>query len=216
MDPTPPKGPADSAVYVAQREQMVALQLAKRDIHDERVLAAMAAVPRHVFVPAEVRASAYADQALPIGNGQTISQPYVVALMSQLLALKGSERVLEIGTGSGYQAAVLSRLADSVYSIEIDAELAQRASTTLASLGCSNVHVRAGDGYFGWPRRRRSTPSSSPPRRRACPRRCSINCARAAASWRRSSAPAARSSPWGSSTATGCSGRPTAPCASCR
>jgi len=151
MDPTPPKGPVDSAVYVAQREQMVALQLAKRDIHDERVLAAMAAVPRHIFVPAEVRASAYADQALPIGNGQTISQPYVVALMSQLLALKGSERVLEIGTGSGYQAAVLSRLADSVYSIEIDAELAQRASTTLASLGCSNVHVRAGDGYFGWP-----------------------------------------------------------------
>jgi protein-L-isoaspartate(D-aspartate) O-methyltransferase len=151
MDPTPSKEPVDAALYDGQREQMVARQLANRDIRDERVLAAMAAVPRHAFVPPEARAAAYADQALPIGHGQTISQPYVVALMSQLLALKGGERVLEIGTGSGYQAAVLSRLAGSVYSIEIDAELAQRASETLANLGYTNVHVRAGDGYFGWP-----------------------------------------------------------------
>ena len=150
LDPAPPKEPADAA-YVAQREQMVARQLRDRDIVDERVLAAMAAVPRHAFVPAGVRSQAYADQALPIGRGQTISQPYVVGLMSQLLDLKGGERVLEIGTGSGYQAAVLSHLAASVYSVEIDPELAESARATLAQLGYATVHVRAGDGYFGWP-----------------------------------------------------------------
>jgi protein-L-isoaspartate(D-aspartate) O-methyltransferase len=143
--------PIDSAAYAAQREQMVKHQLAERDITDERVLAAMSAVPRHAFMPADVRPQAYADQALPIGHGQTISQPYVVALMSQLLALRGGERVLEIGTGSGYQAAVLSHLAGSVYSIEIDSDLAARATKTLAELGYPTVHVRAGDGYFGWP-----------------------------------------------------------------
>ena len=151
VDPTPPKEPIDSAAFAAEREQMVTRQLRGRDITDERVLAAMAAVPRHAFVPPDVRAQAYADGALPIGRGQTISQPYVVALMSQLLALQGHERVLEIGTGSGYQAAVLSQLAGSVYSIEIDNELAERARTTLAGLGYDTVHVRAGDGYYGWP-----------------------------------------------------------------
>jgi protein-L-isoaspartate(D-aspartate) O-methyltransferase len=138
-------------VWVAQREQMVAQQLRRRDITDERVLAAMAAVPRHAFVPSDLRAQSYADQALPIARGQTISQPYVVALMSQLLDLHGTERVLEVGTGSGYQTAVLARLAGAVYSIEIDSELAERARTTLAGLGYSTVHVRAGDGYYGWP-----------------------------------------------------------------
>jgi protein-L-isoaspartate(D-aspartate) O-methyltransferase len=151
IDPSPPKEPSDSAAFVAEREDMVARQLRGRDVTDERVLAAMAAVPRHLFMPPDVRSHAYADQALPIGQGQTISQPYVVALMSQLLALQGGERVLEIGTGSGYQAAVLAQLAGAVYSIEIDPVLAERARTTLASLGYDRVHVRAGDGYFGWP-----------------------------------------------------------------
>jgi protein-L-isoaspartate(D-aspartate) O-methyltransferase len=133
------------------RRRMVEEQLRTRGIHDSHVLRVMEVIPRHLFVDEALDARAYSDHALPIGGEQTISQPYMVALMTQALDLTGEEKVLEIGTGSGYQAAVLSRLADSVYSIEIDAELAQRASTTLASLGCSNVHVRAGDGYFGWP-----------------------------------------------------------------
>jgi protein-L-isoaspartate(D-aspartate) O-methyltransferase len=151
VDPNRPEQPLDSPAWVAQREQMVAQQLRGRDITDERVLAAMAAVPRHAFVPPDLRAQAYADQALPIARGQTISQPYVVALMSQLLDLHGTERVLEVGTGSGYQTAVLARLAGAVYSIEIDPELAERARNALAGLGYSTVHVRAGDGYYGWP-----------------------------------------------------------------
>lgn len=130
---------------------MVAEQMAARDISDERVLSAMRTVPRHEFVPPQYRRDAYLDQPLPIGGGQTISQPYIVALMTQLLELDGSERVLEVGTGSGYQAAVLSRLAKEVYSIEIDPELAKRAAEQLARLGYDNVHVRAGDGFFGWP-----------------------------------------------------------------
>jgi protein-L-isoaspartate(D-aspartate) O-methyltransferase len=141
----------DSAAFAAARAEMVDTQLRGRDIVDERVLAAMASVPRHAFVPAAVRDRAYTDQALPIGHGQTISQPYIVALMSQLLALRGGERVLEIGTGSGYQAAVLARLAGEVYSIEIDPELADRARATLAAVGERRVHVRAGDGSSGWP-----------------------------------------------------------------
>ena len=150
VDPSPPKEASDPTA-VAQRERMVSRQLRARDITDERVLNAMATVPRHLFVPPDVREQAYADQALPIGRGQTISQPYVVALMTQLLALQGGERVLEIGTGSGYQAAVLSHLAATVYSIEIDPELAERARATLAAQGYGTVHVRAGDGYYGWP-----------------------------------------------------------------
>jgi protein-L-isoaspartate(D-aspartate) O-methyltransferase len=130
---------------------MVSQQLRPRNITDERVLAAMAAVPRHAFVPPEVVAHAYDDGALPIGRGQTISQPYIVALMTQLLALRGAERVLEIGTGSGYQTAVLAELAAAVYSIEIHAELVERARVTLASLGYAGVHLRVGDGASGWP-----------------------------------------------------------------
>ena len=118
---------------------------------DERVLAALAAVPRHRFVPSDQSASAYRNRPLPIGKGQTISQPFIVALMTQLLAIGPRSRVLEIGTGSGYQAAVLARLAQHVYSIEIVAQLAAQAAATLASLGVRNVTTRTGDGYRGWP-----------------------------------------------------------------
>jgi protein-L-isoaspartate(D-aspartate) O-methyltransferase len=134
---------------VARRE-MVA-QLRSRDVTDPAVLAALEAVPRHLFVPAAERDQAYADHALPIGAGQTISQPYMVALMTSRLGLKPGSRVLEIGTGSGYQAAVLSRLAGEVFSIEILKPLAAQARRTLAGLGYRNIHLRAGDGYQGWP-----------------------------------------------------------------
>src|SRR5687768_8018934 len=134
-----------------QRERMVAEQLAGRDIRDARVLDAMRKVPRHLFVPASMRGSAYQDSPLPIGNDQTISQPYIVAYMTQALELKPTHKVLEIGTGSGYQAAVLSELAAQVYTIEIVGELATRATEALAAAGYRNVHVRHGDGYAGWP-----------------------------------------------------------------
>ena len=137
----------------AERERMVAEQLAapRRDVWDPRVLEAMRRVPRHAFVPAALQTEAYADRPLPIGYGQTISQPYVVAFMTEQLALQPGERVLEIGTGSGYQAAVLAELAHEVRSIEIVPELAERASRDLARLRYTNVFVRAGDGYLGWP-----------------------------------------------------------------
>lgn len=130
---------------------MVDQQLRSRGVKDERVLEAMARVPRHAFVPAEHQAAAYGDHPLPIGFGQTISQPYIVAFMTEALALQPEDRVLEIGTGSGYQTAVLAELAAEVYSIETVAELARRAASTLATLGYRNVHVRVGDGYRGWP-----------------------------------------------------------------
>jgi protein-L-isoaspartate(D-aspartate) O-methyltransferase len=134
-----------------QRRQMVETQIRARGVTDGRVLAAMQQVPRHLFVPESESAHAYEDHPLPIGSGQTISQPYVVALMTALLDLQPHSRVLEIGTGSGYQAAVLSRLAGDVYSIEIVPDLAARALGTLARLGYDNVHVRIADGYRGWP-----------------------------------------------------------------
>lgn len=137
--------------FADQRRRMVEQQLAGRDITDRRVLQAMRDVPRHRFVPAAARSQAYSDYPLPIGLDQTISQPYIVAYMTQALRLDGDERVLEIGTGSGYQAAVLARLCKEVYTIEIVPELARRASDTLASLGYANVSVRVGDGYRGWP-----------------------------------------------------------------
>ena len=143
--------PDGAAGPEAARRAMVEQQIAARRIDDPRVLAALGAVPRHRFVPADLAGRAYADEPLPIGHGQTISQPYVVALMSQLADLSPGERVLEIGTGSGYHAAVLARLADSVFTIEIVPELADRARRTLAELGVENVVVRAGDGYRGWP-----------------------------------------------------------------
>lgn len=129
---------------------MVDEQLRRRGIKDERVLAAMEAVRREVFCPPEVREHAYEDKPLPIGYDQTISQPYIVGYMSEALQLSRGEKVLEVGTGSGYQAAVLARMGMRVYSVEVVPELAERARETLESLGYE-VHVRAGDGYVGWP-----------------------------------------------------------------
>lgn len=134
-----------------QRMAMVERQIAARGVKDVRVLDAMRAVPRHRFVPADMTGLAYEDTPLPIGLGQTISQPYIVAYMTEALKVEPHHRVLEIGTGSGYQAAVLAELAKEVYTIEIVPELARRASATLEQLGYRNVHVRAGDGYAGWP-----------------------------------------------------------------
>ena len=135
----------------AQRAAMVDHQLHARDIRSARVLEAMRRVPRHVFVPQSQRADAYEDRPLPIGHGQTISQPYIVAFMTQALDVRATDRVLEIGTGSGYQAAVLCELAKEVYTIEIVTPLADRARETLTALGYRNVQVRAGNGYLGWP-----------------------------------------------------------------
>jgi protein-L-isoaspartate(D-aspartate) O-methyltransferase len=133
------------------RTTMVEEQIIARDIKSPRVLEAMRTVPRHEFVPAAWRAGAYEDTPLPIGHDQTISQPYIVAYMSEALDLDPSHRVLEIGTGSGYQAAILGELAKEVFTIEIVEPLAVRARDTLARLGYKNVHVRAGNGYLGWP-----------------------------------------------------------------
>lgn len=137
--------------FLSLRRQMVERQIRERGVEQPRVLQAMEHVPRHLFVPETVRPEAYEDQALPIGSGQTILQPYLVAVMAELLELDRDDRVLEIGTGSGYQAAVLSRLVKEVYTIEILDSLARRARQTLAELGYDNVRVRTGDGYQGWP-----------------------------------------------------------------
>jgi protein-L-isoaspartate(D-aspartate) O-methyltransferase len=137
----------------AERRRMVEEQLEARGIRDRRVLDAMRAVPRHLFVPETQRLNAYGDHPLPIGHNQTISQPYIVGFMSEALDVAPDHRVLEIGTGSGYQAAVLSKLAKVVYTIEILAPLAERARDTLARLGVQNVDVRTGNGYLGWPER---------------------------------------------------------------
>lgn len=129
---------------------MVSLQIEARGISDPRVLDAMRTVPRHLFVDEALWDQAYGDYPLPIGHGQTISQPYIVAAMTQALKLKGGEKVLEIGTGSGYQAAVLSKIARSVYSVERIPALYARARKTLDKLGCSNVYLRLDDGTWGW------------------------------------------------------------------
>lgn len=133
------------------RRRMVDQQLRVRGIKDPRVLAAMEKVPRHLFIPEEVRDQAYGDYPVAIGHGQTISQPYIVAFMTEALEVTGDHRVLEIGTGSGYQAAILGELAGEVYTMEIIEPLAQSARETLERLGYKNVHVRAGNGYEGWP-----------------------------------------------------------------
>jgi protein-L-isoaspartate(D-aspartate) O-methyltransferase len=133
------------------RERMVAEQVEARGVKDPLVLAAMRAVPRHDFVPAAARQDAYGDHPLPIGHGQTVSQPYIVALMTAALGLHGGEKVLEVGTGSGYQAAVLGQMGATVYSIEIVSPLAEEARERMTRLGYRNVFVRAGDGYKGWP-----------------------------------------------------------------
>ena len=140
----------DDPVFATRRRQMVESQIRSRGVEDGRVLRAMEEVPRHLFVPLSMRGEAYEDYPLPIGSQQTISQPYIVALMTSLLELSGGERVLEIGTGSGYQAAVLSRIAGEVYSIEILEPLSSSARLTLGRLGYTNIHLRVGDGWAGW------------------------------------------------------------------
>jgi len=137
--------------WAAERTRMVEDQLRGRDIRSTRVLDAMRTVPRHLFVPEPQRGAAYSDAPLPIGYDQTISQPYIVAFMTEALDVGPGDRVLEIGTGSGYQAAILGALAKQVYTIEIVAPLAERARATLSSLGYSNIEVRTGNGYLGWP-----------------------------------------------------------------
>ena len=135
----------------AGRERMVKEQIEGRGIKDPLTLAALRKVPRHLFVPDAATSEAYGDFPLPIGHGQTISQPYIVAFMTEALGLRGGEKVLEIGTGSAYQAAVLAEIAGKVYTIEIVPELAEQSRERLARLGYRNVEVRAGDGYLGWP-----------------------------------------------------------------
>lgn len=141
----------DVESYATAQGSMVAQHLLARDIRDSTVLAAMASVPRHLYVPKDLRRYAYYDSPLPIGNGQTISQPYIVALMTQSLRLDSGDRVLEVGTGSGYQAAILAEIAAEVYTIEIIPELADRSRQLLQELGYNNINVRLGDGYLGWP-----------------------------------------------------------------
>jgi protein-L-isoaspartate(D-aspartate) O-methyltransferase len=140
----------DSSDMKELREKMVREQLISRGIRDRGVLNAMARIPRHLFVDRSLSRSAYGDHPLPIGEGQTISQPYVVALMTEALELKPTDRVLEIGTGSGYQAAVLAEVVREVYTIEIRKKLKERASRLLAGLGYKNIKTKHGDGYFGW------------------------------------------------------------------
>ena len=147
------QAPPASEQYATARRRMISEQLEARGIRNRAVLDAMGRVPRHLFVPPGVQASAYEDRPLPIGLGQTISQPYVVAYMTEALQPSPDQTVLEIGTGSGYQAAVLSRLVREVYSIEIVPELADRARRTLTENGYGNVQVRTGNGYLGWPER---------------------------------------------------------------
>jgi protein-L-isoaspartate(D-aspartate) O-methyltransferase len=137
--------------YTLARKRMVEEQIAARGIHNPRVLAVMGSVLRHCFVPLDDLAWAYSDGPLPIGHGQTISQPYIVALMTELLELEPTDRVLEVGTGSGYQAAVLGELAVEVHTVEVIPELARQAEKTLAGLGYTHIHVHIGDGSPGWP-----------------------------------------------------------------
>lgn len=145
------EGCQDSAEFAAKREAMVRDQIEARGIRDPAVLAALRAVARHCFVPARLAGEAYRDSPLPIGAEQTISQPYIVALMTELLRLSGSEKVLEIGTGCGYQTAILARLAGQVYSLEIVENLARDTERRLKALGCANVHLDCADGSAGWP-----------------------------------------------------------------
>jgi protein-L-isoaspartate(D-aspartate) O-methyltransferase len=145
-DPNP-----SDAGWASARHDMVEKQIRGRGVHTSEVLRAMESVPRHLFIPKEQRDQAYGDSPVPIGRGQTISQPYIVALMTELLDLDQGDKVLEIGTGSGYHAAVLSKVAGEVYTIEIIDELGKQARNTLEQLGYKNVHVRVGDGYKGWP-----------------------------------------------------------------
>ncbi|MBC8181306.1 protein-L-isoaspartate(D-aspartate) O-methyltransferase [candidate division KSB1 bacterium] len=141
----------DKDIYTARRYEMVKRQIQWRGVKDSLVLKAMREVPRHKFVPPDLKDVAYLDRPLPIGERQTISQPYIVALMTEYLGLNGGEKVLEIGTGSGYQAAVLGEIAKEVYSIEIISSLGLTAKKKLKEMGYENIHVKIGDGYLGWP-----------------------------------------------------------------
>ena len=141
--------PTEKDIFAGDRMEMVDAQIAQRGIHDARVIAAMSNVPRHRFVPDDYLSQAYEDHPLPIGHGQTISQPYIVALMTQHLTLQHGDKVLEIGTGSGYQAAILTELTNQVYTVEIIEPLGRRAATTLEELDY-NVHCKIDDGYYGW------------------------------------------------------------------
>lgn len=141
---------AETSEFATQRAEMVQHQIAERGVSDPRVLQAMRTVPRHRFVPEGLQAQAYSDRPLPIGEGQTISQPYIVALMTEALSLQADSRVLEVGTGSGYQAAVLAEITPRVYSVEIKPVLAQNAARRLESLGYDQVQTRRADGYYGW------------------------------------------------------------------
>jgi protein-L-isoaspartate(D-aspartate) O-methyltransferase len=148
--PTTDPSPTTNDNFSGQREQMVSEQIAPRDINDPAILEAMRKVPRHEFVPEDLQDLAYADTPLPIGYGQTISQPYIVALMTQSLQPSPGQKVLEIGTGSGYQAAILAEIGVDVYTVEIIPELAAQAAERLERLGYGNIHMRNADGYFGW------------------------------------------------------------------
>jgi protein-L-isoaspartate(D-aspartate) O-methyltransferase len=150
-DPDPDRAGQEQDPVVQLRDRMVQRQIANRGIGDTAVLRAMRSVPRHRFVPAAPTAAAYSDRPLPIGHGQTISQPYIVAFMAEAADIEAGDRVLEIGTGSGYGAAVLAELATEVYTIEIVPELAERAREALQSAGYAAVHVRTGNGWLGWP-----------------------------------------------------------------
>jgi len=150
-DQSAPRASNDDDAQRQARERMVREQIANRGVRDARVLAAMRKVPRHLFVPEEFQTSAYSDTPLPIGHKQTISQPYIVAFMSEAMELKPQDRVLEIGTGSGYQAAILAELVREVYSIEIVEPLGKESAARLKDLGYERVKLRIGDGYRGWP-----------------------------------------------------------------
>jgi len=141
---------SQESVFAQRRQSMVINQLQSRDIIDSEVLQAMLTIPRHQFVDPRIRGSAYNDYPLAIGEGQTISQPYIVALMTQLLELKGDEKVLEIGTGSGYQAAVLAEIVKEVYTVEIYESLSKKSEKLLTDLGYQNIKFKIGDGYHGW------------------------------------------------------------------
>ncbi|MGB9836226.1 MAG: protein-L-isoaspartate(D-aspartate) O-methyltransferase [Candidatus Saccharicenans sp.] len=142
---------ADKINFEAERREMVEVQIKGRGVRDKRVLEAMLKVPRHLFVPEQMKELAYGDEPLPIGEGQTISQPYIVAYMTEALKLTGREKVLEIGTGSGYQTAILAELAHEVYTVELIPELSRRAQKVLGELGYQNIHFLIGDGTLGWP-----------------------------------------------------------------
>jgi len=142
---------SQDSTYDRERKEMVEYQIRRRGVKDRKVLRAMLKVPRHLFVPEQMKELAYGDEPLPIGEGQTISQPYIVAYMTEALRLRGRERVLEIGTGSGYQTAILAEIVREVYTVELIPELSARARGVLDKLGYRNIQFRVGDGTLGWP-----------------------------------------------------------------